>query len=246
MGRRTLLLIAALAVAAVGTSMVFLYVNGVNTRALDNQEPVRVLVAKTQISAGTSVTDAQAAAAFDVKEISRDSAAPGALSDLAPIEKFVALSTIFPGEQILVAKFGPPGSTNTLPVPDGKLAISVQLDDPARVSGYVSAGSKVAVFVTIENKGGEKSRLLLPEVEVIAAGGTTLVPSATSDSGETGDTASADQVPKALVTLAVDQEEYQKVFYASTHGQLYFAMIGKDGKPSTTVPGTDIDNLFEN
>jgi pilus assembly protein CpaB len=238
MGRRTLLLIAGLAVAALGTTMVFLYVTGVNARALEDQKPVRVLVAKTQISAGTTVEQAQTAAAFGVKEISRDSAASGALSSLAPIKDFVALSTIFPGEQILAAKFGPPGATSSLSIPDGLLAISVQLDDPARVSGYVSPGSKIAVFVTIDDKGTEKSRLLIPEVEVIAAGGTTLVPS------DAGDGAAAEPVPTALVTLAVDQKQYQKLFYASTHGQLYFAMLGKDAKPLTSVPGTDIDNLF--
>lgn len=233
MGRRTLLLTAAVVIAALGTAMVFLYVNGVNARALENQKPVRVLVAKDQISAGTSVEAAQAAAAFDVKEISRDSAAAGALSALTPIEHFVALSTIFPGEQILAAKFGPTGSNSSLQIPDGQLAISVQLDDPARVSGYVSAGSKVAVFVTLD----DKSRLLLPAVEVIAAGGTTLVPN---------DNASEEQVPKTLVTLAVDQRQYQQVLYASTHGQLYFALLGKNAKPSAAVPGTDNGNLFAN
>jgi pilus assembly protein CpaB len=241
MGRRTLLLIAALVVAALGTTMVFLYVNGVNDRALANQRPVQVLVAKTQINAGTSVADAQAAAAFELKEISKASAARGAVSDLSPLANLVALSTIYPGEQILAQKFGPAGSVSALPIPDGKLAISVQLGDPARVAGFVSPGSKVAIFVNIARGGQEQTRLLIPEVEVIATGASTLVPTTTSTGGAT----QTEQLPKALITLAVDQRQYQQVFFASTHGQMYFALRGKDPKLSTTVPGTDSGNLFD-
>jgi pilus assembly protein CpaB len=239
MERRTLLLIAALVVAALGTTMVFLYVNGVNDRALAEQDPVQVLVATSAIDAGTTAGEALAAGAIESKEISRSSAAVNALSDVTPIEDQVALSPIFAGEQILTNKFGAAGSSTNLPIPDGKLAISVQLDDPARLAGFLAPGSKVAIFLTINANGKEKSQLLLPEVQVLSADGKTLAPA-------TGDTANASQAPAALVTLAVDQAQYQKVFFASSHGQMSFALLGKDAKLSPSVPGTDIDNLFAN
>jgi pilus assembly protein CpaB len=239
MGRRTLLLIAAMVVAAVGTTMVFLYVHGVNSRALKDQEPVRVVMAKKAISAGTSGADASAAAAFEVKEISKSSAAPGAISDIAPIADLVALAPIYPGEQILTSKFGESASSSALPIPDGKLAISVSLGDPARVAGYVGPGSTVAVFLSTTDKGRQTTQLLLPEVEVIAANGKTVVPDTA-----TGDAAAAAPAPGALVTLAVDQEEYQKVLFATKAGELYFALMGKDAKPSLGVPGTTAENLF--
>lgn len=238
MGRRTLLLIAALVIAALGTTMVGFYVHGVNARALQDQEPVRVLVAQKPISAGTSVADAQAAAAFVEREVSKKSAAPGAVSDLAPIESLVALAPIFPGEQILTSKFGESVSSSSLPIPDGKLAISVELGEQARVGGYVGAGSTVAIFLTTTDKGKEVTRLLLPEIRVIAANGQTVVPPAASDG-----TAAA-PTPGGTVTLAVDQEEYQKVLFATKHGELYFALMGKDAKPNLGEPGTTADNLF--
>ena len=58
MGRRTLLLIAALVVAALGTTGIFLYVNGVDERAEAGYDLVEVLVATTPIAAGTSAQDA--------------------------------------------------------------------------------------------------------------------------------------------------------------------------------------------
>ena len=39
MGRRTLLMIAAIVIAALGAGMIFLYVQGINDRAQADQEP---------------------------------------------------------------------------------------------------------------------------------------------------------------------------------------------------------------
>lgn len=244
MGRRTLLLIAALLVAAVGTALVFVYVRGIDDRARNNQRAVQVLVAKAQIAAGTKVSAAEAAGAFDRKTVAEDSVAPGALSDVTPIQNLQALSTIYPGEQILQQKFGQPGATDLLSIPDGKMAISVQLSDPARVAGFVAPGSQVAVFTNIANAGGvakEASRLLLPRVTVIAVGSTTTVArQTTSSNGQT----QTEQIPTAILTLALDQTEVQKVGVAQKQGELFFALLNDKSKTDTALPATTTDNLF--
>jgi pilus assembly protein CpaB len=244
MGRRTLLLIAALAVAALGTTMVFLYVNGVNDRALAEQEPVLVLVATAPIAAGTTAQEAQSAGALEQRTLSRASVADGALSDITPVADEVALAPIFVGEQIIEAKFGQPGSTSSLPIPEGKLAVSVQLADPARVAGFVSPGSEVAVFLTIERtpgSGNEVTRVLLPKVQVIASGASTVVSTTTTTEGET----ETDELPKALLTLAVTQDEAQKVVYGSQHGQMYFGLLTEDSRVDTSDTGVNAENLFD-
>ena len=244
MGRRTFLLVAALVVAAVGTTMVFLYVNGVNDRALADQQPVQVLVATAPIAAGTTAADAQSAGALEKRTVSRVSVAPGALSDITPIAEQVALAPIFVGEQIIEAKFGQPGSTSNLPIPEGKLAVSVQLADPARVAGFVSPGSEVAIFLTIEGGRGpnnEVTRVLLPKVQVIATGATTVVSTTTTAEGET----QTEELPKALLTLAVSQSEAQKVVYGSQHGQMYFGLLTADSKIDKSDTGVTNDNLFD-
>ena len=43
----------------------------------------------------------------------------------------------------------PAGTSGALPIPSGKVAMSVQLGDPQRVAGFVKPGSEIAVFVTI-------------------------------------------------------------------------------------------------
>ena len=61
MGRRTVLLIVAAMIAALGTTMVFLYVRGVDARADEKYDAVEVLRAVELIPPGETLGEAQAA-----------------------------------------------------------------------------------------------------------------------------------------------------------------------------------------
>jgi pilus assembly protein CpaB len=239
MGRRSALLVAALVVAALGTTMVFLYVNGVNDRALEKQNPVRVQVAKNLIQPGTSVEDAIKAGDFASKTISRADAVVGAIRALSPLTGLAATSTIYPGDQITRAKFGVQEATSTVPIPANTLAVSLALSDPAQDAGFVTPGSHIALFLTSAlGKNGGGTRVLLPEVEVLAVGSRTTVPADATNGTETG------QVSQRILTLAVDQADYQRVVYARTHGELSLGLLGKGFTPDKNLAATNDTNLF--
>lgn len=247
MGRRTLLLLAALVVAALGTTGVFLYVNGIDKRAEADYDVVEVLVATTPIGIGTTAQDAQDAGSLELRPFLRKSVdGLPALSDITGIATKVALSPIAAGSPILETQFGQAGDTSQLPIPDGKMAVSVQLGDPARVAGFVGPGAEVAVFLTTTEEGGanagrQSTRVLLQRVPVIAAGATTVVTTTTTD----GQAAQTEELPKAILTLAVDQLEAQKIVYGSQNGQMYFALLRDNSKVSKTADGTTAENLFD-
>jgi len=236
MGRRTLLLIAALVVAALGTTGIFLYVNGVDERAAAGYELVEVLVANAPITAGTSAQDAQDLGAFELRKFTKDSVSGlSALSDISGIADKVALAPIAVGSPIVASQFGEPGESAALPLPAGKLAVSLQLDDPARVAGFVEPGSNVVVFLTSDAAAGpEVTRVLLSKVPVIAAGATTLVESSDGEEGLT----------KALLTVAVDQKDAQKLVYAQEHGRITFGLLNEESEINPSEPGTGAQNLF--
>jgi len=243
-GRRTVLLIAAIVVAALGTTLIFAYVNRTDERALKDQRPVEVLVAKTLIKAGTSGSAASRAGSFKTQKIPEYAVIEGALDRTGSIDDLVAVSDIFPGEQIIAAKFAKAGSAGALPIPVGKVAMSVSLGDPQRVAGFVKPGSDVAIFITITPvpaagepaATGPQTRLLLPRISILAVGPTTLKPA-------TGSDANKESVPTAILTVAVDQVQAQKLIYGSQNGQLYFTLLTKDSKV-TPGPGTDAQTLF--
>jgi pilus assembly protein CpaB len=150
----------------------------------------------------------------------------------------VALSTIYPNEQIIADKFGAAGKSTRLTIPDGNIAISVTLSDTGRVAGFVAPGNDVAIFaVSSPSGGGDTTRLLLPKVQVIAIGDTTVASAAE-------DPATPSASPQTLVTLSVNQVQAEKVMYAASHGELSFALLNDKSKVAPG-PGVDASNLFK-
>ena len=240
MDRRKVLLIVAAVIAALGTLLVFLYVRGADSRADQRYDAVQVLRAVKPITTGETVEAAQAAGKIESGTVSRQDLLPDALTGLEPVAGKVAITAIQPGEQIVSSKFGATGSTSGLTIPKGKIAISINLADPARVAGFVNPGDNVAIFMTGSGGGGSFTRLLLPKVEVIGAGTTTVVATTTTDA--TG-ASTQEQLPKTLLTLAVDQSEAERVLYASSNGQLAFGLLNNDSKVAPSA-GTNSGNLF--
>jgi pilus assembly protein CpaB len=235
-----MLLVVAVVIAALGTSLIMLYVRGIEARATDGQELVEVLTATEVIDVGESARQAQASGKLEIREVTRTSVADDALSSATSIQDLVALGTIHPGEQILAAKFGQPSGVSSLSIPDDKLAVSVELSDPARVAGFVTPGSRVAIFVSSDpelilpdgttRKLPAHTGLLLPDVQVIGVGTTTVhARTVTTEDGEQ----STEQIPRTILTLAVDQDQAEKVIFGGRNGDLWFALRSEDSDVST-------------
>ncbi len=240
MDRRKVLLLVAAVIAALGTLLVFLYVRGADSRADQRYSAVQVLKAVKQINPGETVEAAQAAGKIETASVSQKDLLSDALTNLDAVSGKVAVTSIFPGEQIVSSKFGATGASNGLTIPKGKLAISINLTDPARVAGFVNPGDHVAIFMTGSNGGGQFTRLLLPDVEVIGAGTTTVVSTTTTDpSGQQ----TTDQLPKTLLTLAVEQAQAERVLFASSNGDLAFGLLNNDSKVGKSS-GVNQGNLF--
>lgn len=251
MARRSVLLLVAVLIALVGTAMIVLYVQGIDERATEGQELVEVLTATDVIEAGESVLEAQEAGKFEKAEVRRDDMVDGALSSTGSIGDLVALGTVFPGEQIIAKRFGTLGDADSLIIPEDKLAVSVELTDPARVAGFVNPGSEVAIFVSAdpirikpdgtEQKLAAYTRLLLPQVQVIGVGATSITSRTTGEEGEQ----TVEEVAKTILTIAVDQEQAERVIYASRNGDLAFALLTGDSQVRDNVGVTAFDIMPE-
>ncbi|CAN5581994.1 hypothetical protein BH10ACT10_BH10ACT10_29460 [soil metagenome] len=234
-------MIVAALIAALGTGMVFIYVRSADNRAEANQAPVQVLKAVVQINPGETMAAAQAAGKIQVGTVPRAQVLAGAVNSATGLENKVALSAIYPNEQIITAKFGESGETSALTIPDGDIAISVTLSDTGRVAGFVTPGSSVAIFIASPDpKDKGATRLLLPAVKVIAIGTTTVTPTTTTDPAGAQTT---EALPKTLFTLAAAQNDAEKIMYASGKGQLTFA-LANDKAQLKSGPGVSTTNLF--
>jgi pilus assembly protein CpaB len=252
MDRRRLLLIIAAVVAAFGTLLVFLYVRSADARAQDSVDAVDVLTVSQPIASGESYDDALTAGKIVPQGVARSQLLDNVQTNADALKGTVALQSMFPGEQVVSDKFGTNAAEAASPlgIPEGKMAISVNLTDPDRVAGFVNPGSEVAIFVTTaeastdpnapaaETAGG-RTRLLLDRVTVLGVGSTT--PVTTTTTTAEGTTAT-EQLPRTLLTLALSQEDAQKVILASKTLEVTFALLTKDSTVATgpTTTSTDV------
>jgi len=272
MKRRPLVAMAALVIAALGTVAVLMYAKSADQRALRGQEAVNAFVVRKEVPAGTTAQQAVDDGLI-VRELIARRALPGdTLTDVdRTYGVLLATSTLQPGELVLRSRFSAKtAGDGALIVPAGKMAVSVPLDDASHVGSFVVAGSKIAVFDTFNIQEKVKSgntpagdhlqdkhefkratRLLLPSVDVLAVGAATTAPGADQSSGKGSADATQNvsaSSPAAgtttLVTLAVSQEQAQKLIHGSRTGTLTFTLLGS-GTAGTPGAGIDDPRLFE-
>ena len=121
----------------------------------------------------------------------------------------------------------------------GKLAVSVQLQDPARVGNFVTPGSFLTIFMTYDLAKLEKTTsgdtaktdlgsgtsILLDNVKVIAMGDASLTPAQGAEGGDP-----AQQSASFLVTLEVTPEQAARLVHGINNYTLYAGLRGSELK----------------
>ena len=181
MDRRRILLVVAVIVAALGAGLVFVYAQDAEDRAAEQFTTRNVLVATQMISPGESASDAAAANKILSKPVPTDEILTNATDDGTLLTDTVALTTIYPGEQLITEKFGSVDevtATTRLTVPKGMTATAITLDDTSRISGFTPAGTRVGVFIsgTFEDSTEPEVRVLFKQVLILANGLVTVAP----------------------------------------------------------------------
>jgi len=238
MGRRVLVVLAAVVVALIGVVAVVVYAQGADARAVADQQPQTVYIAKQLVPAGTTAAEAVATRLIVPTQVAAKGFPLGGLSTVDEATgKLLALTDIAPGEFVTASRFGTtPLGQKAIQVPDGQIAISLTLSDPARVGAFVSPGSHIVIYdtytpavvaaaTTTDPKAGatgtKQTRVLLDDVLVIAMGSATLTPTAAGQ---------PPAVPGALVTVALPPATAAKLVHGIQTGTLYAGLRGTDTK----------------
>jgi pilus assembly protein CpaB len=258
--KRSLLLVLALVVGLFGTGAVALYASKADSRAQAGERQETVLVASKLIRQGTSVADAQKRRLFRSMTMAARDVPADAMTAVGDTAHLSAVTDVYPGVPLLRTMFSASVSTTgELTIPDGKMAMSVQLTDPERVAGFVVPGSDVAIFATIgvtyHNNGpqnganDELTQLLLSRVPVLAVGPTSLRTESQTDLPQTSTSkltkSESDPVSVAVLTVAVTEQEAAKLAHAAQVGDLTFALLSPSSKlpkPSAPVGAANIVN----
>jgi pilus assembly protein CpaB len=240
---RVVAVLVAVVLAAAATAALLAYAGGADRRAIADQQPVLVYVARVRIAAGTRGEDAQNRGLIERATLPRKAVAGGAVRSLEQLAGRVAAVDIVPGEQLLAARWvgrGEAPGGGLLSIPEGHQAVSIALDPTRQVSGFVTPGDRVSVVVSLSlPRGGRSqrtSRFLLQDVAVLAVGATAQGTPAAPAGRRAG------QGP-STITLAVRPADVERVVFAAENGSLYLSLLPPGQRP---VPsrGRTIDNEF--
>jgi pilus assembly protein CpaB len=216
MGRRTLLLIASILVAALGTALIWLYVQGAESRAEAGEAQVRVLVATLPVSAGASASAVKSQSKqFPASIVA--ALGPGVLTDPAQVTGFTK-TDIVTGMPLLRSQFttSPTSPAPAVDLQPNELAMQVTLPDPQRLAGLLQPGSHIRVFTVVEKGTVKGAAVLFNDVRVLGSG-----PVSNASGTVKG------EVPQAVVTLALSNDQAKELVLAqSGGGSLWFGLLG--------------------
>lgn len=165
---RNILLAVVLAVLA--AFLTALYVASYQNRVDSEQERVKVYVAKQDIAPGTSAADMLGK--LEQQEVARKNLVPAWMSDPKQIQGQATSQWIFAGEQVTTRRFTLAGKTPIHAKLTGNFrAMAVPGTEDQLLAGVVRTGDHVDVVVNFSfgQDGGNVSRILLRDIEVLRA-----------------------------------------------------------------------------
>ncbi|WP_323959099.1 Flp pilus assembly protein CpaB [Arthrobacter sp. JZ12] len=248
--------VAAVVLALVGALMVFSYANRADARAVQDLQPVDVLVVQAAVPAGTPV--AELAASVSTTQLPGASVADTALKDLNSSAGMVTAVDLVPGEQLVTERLVKPEDLVTpgsVEVPKGLHEVSILVEPQRIAGGRVAAGDYVGVFMSKgsageegDGGGAESTQLVLPRVLISSVQRAPEPPPAVEDPEMTEEekaAAEAQALPNGslMLTLAVDPDQGARLIYASEFESIWLskATSANNDAPPLTV---DDERLF--
>ncbi|KRF08445.1 flagellar biosynthesis protein FlgA [Arthrobacter sp. Soil782] len=225
--------VAAVVLALVGAVMVFSYANRADARAVQDLEPVEVLVVQAAVPAGTPVADLAASVA--TTQLPGASVAETALKDLESSAGMVTAVDLVPGEQLVTERLVKPEdlvTPGTVEVPAGLHEVSILVEPQRIAGGRVVAGDYVGIFVSMETGGVEdppdaqSTQLVVPRVLVSAVQrAPEPAPADAEATEEEAATAKAEALPTGslMLTVAVNPDQATRLVFASEYESIWLS-----------------------
>lgn len=154
MNRRLIGILISLALGVIGTFVIISYVRGAESRALEGEETVQVLVVDRFIEQGTAAE--RLTGMTRIEQVPVKVQAAGSIDSLDQLAGRVAAVDLLPGEQLNSSRFVAPEvlqaqeEARQVEVPPDLLEVTVALAPERAVGGQLRPGDTVAVISSFE------------------------------------------------------------------------------------------------
>ena len=235
-------MIFAVVLAVVGVILIQLMISGEKKKYTDESMLISIVVAKTKISAGTTIE----APMLGTKKFYKTLVPRDAIraDEMGKLLGDTPNTDIQPDEALLSTYFMEGGALGlslrflSSNIEKGERAITVRVDDETGVAGLIRPGDFVDMMGTFDKPGTNPQRVtvtLLQAVPVLAVGGMV------------GRTQSAERtgVKYSSITLAATPEEAELIEFARRKTKLVFVMRGaEDLESDLEIPQVDFTRIF--
>ena len=162
----------------------------------------------------------------------------GSFANVEDVVNRGLVATVLENEPITDGKLAPLEAGAGLPptIRAGMRAMSVKVNEVIGVAGFVVPGTKVDVLVTIHEERGSASRVVVSNVQVLAAGTRTDEAEAKKE---------GKPIPSSVVTLMVSPPDAERIALAATEGQIMLALRNPLDTEKTQTPGIRTARLME-
>lgn len=254
MKRKVIGVVAAIALAALGTIILVRWVEDAEERALAGEEQVQVFVVRDQVEAGTPIEDFLDS--IDVDEVPVKVRAASAVTNLESMAGRVAAVDLLPGEQLVATRLVVPQAFDNRDLrvekPEGYVELTLSVLPERFVSGIPNAGDLVAAIASfgpatlidggiILDEGGT-----IPLPDELAADQQQEIPEVTHilldkvliteiqveevvTQVDTNDPTAPIIAPTGgfLVTFAVTPPDAERLVFTAVNGDLWFALTAE-------------------
>ena len=234
--KSTVQILAILLLSTISGFAVFSYTSGVETRIKSELKTANVYIVVSQIPVGTSLTNAITSGLVEMKAFPLTSVPTGVITDSnSTTSTLVAIQALQPGQILTRGNFGDLAlNTGSLPIPNGKMAVTISLGDPEHVANFVQPGSEITIFANGQNGASKFTQVLIERTQVLAVGNQV----SASSTGPSG------IQPSPLITVAVSPSDAQRLIFATRNLSLYLGLRSAGVIVDRNI-STSNENLFQ-
>jgi pilus assembly protein CpaB len=229
--RTLLVFLLSVLVAGVASFFVYSAVQSIPVREIEVRS-YHVAVASKALPVGTMISTS------DVKLVPWPASSPvaGGYSTVEEVVNRGLIAPVVENEPLTASKVASAEAGAGLPpsIAAGMRAISVKVNEVIGVAGFVVPGTRVDLVVTLANRDDSMSRVVVSNVQVLAAG-------TKYDQDQARD---GKPVPSTVVTLLVTPEDAERIALASASGSIMLTLRNPLDTTPTETKGTRMNALM--
>lgn len=223
--------IAGVILGVIGAGLLALFVAQAGGTA-EAEATVPALLASDDLAPG--MTAEEVAARSSEAEVPASFAPATRVTTLDELAGQKVVRAVGAGEILVASQFSDGGpAAGGLVVPAGYEAMTLEADPAPGVEGYVTPGSRVNIYSTVTNTGGDPAapaagqpytQLVMGHVDVLAVTRGTLT-------GESSEPSAAGPEGRIILLLQIRPEDAPVLIHAQQNGSLWYTIANPDDPP---------------